>query len=196
MESPRNDALLAGGMPDVYDGPMPGGASWGSSDDPYAPPRSATLSSPRTSENDTRLASRGSRLAARFVDQFLFVLAIVAVVFGGALVEGPFGEGELPSLTIGAGVLLVGWLAFVNLRLMAYEGQTLGKKVCKVRVVQENGLPVPLGRWIGMRSIVPGILASVPVVGVVFGLINVLVIFGAERRCLHDHLAGTKVIAA
>jgi uncharacterized RDD family membrane protein YckC len=27
-----------------------------------------------------------------------------------------------------------------------------------------------------------------------YGLIDVLLIFGSERRCIHDYLAGTKVV--
>jgi hypothetical protein len=37
-------------------------------------------------------------------------------------------------------------------------------------------------------------LAQIPMIGAVVALANILFIFGKEQRCLHDRLAGTKVI--
>ena len=37
----------------------------------------------------------------------------------------------------------------------------------------------------GLIGIIPG-----------YGLVDVLFIFGAERRCLHDYIARTKVVEA
>ncbi len=45
-----------------------------------------------------------------------------------------------------------------------------------------------------MRYFLPTLISQVPFIGGIFGLVNALFIFGAERRCLHDRLAGTRVV--
>ncbi len=47
--------------------------------------------------------------------------------------------------------------------------------------------------WV-LRSLVPGLIAAIPRLGALFVLADVLSIFGEERRCLHDYIAGTKVV--
>jgi uncharacterized RDD family membrane protein YckC len=46
------------------------------------------------------------------------------------------------------------------------------------------------GRLLGMRYVVNSLLGNVPF----YTLLDVLLIFGDERRCIHDYLAGTKVV--
>jgi len=38
------------------------------------------------------------------------------------------------------------------------------------------------------------LVSQVPQVGGLIGLVDILFIFGKERRCLHDLLAGTRVV--
>jgi hypothetical protein len=45
-----------------------------------------------------------------------------------------------------------------------------------------------------MRSWLPFLLGLVPGFGSVFGLADACFIFGTERRCLHDRMAGTIVV--
>jgi hypothetical protein len=40
------------------------------------------------------------------------------------------------------------------------------------------------------------VLASIPVIGTIYGLLDVLLIFRASRRCLHDNIADTIVVTA
>ena len=66
-----------------------------------------------------------------------------------------------------------------------------------VRIVMyENGkLPGFVNGWL-LRSFVPGLIGQVPYVGGLFSLVDILCIFGEERRCIHDMIAGTKVVEA
>jgi uncharacterized RDD family membrane protein YckC len=66
-----------------------------------------------------------------------------------------------------------------------------------IRVVDAatGRLPV-LGRQLGLRYGVIWFVSLIPLVGTVVGLVDVLVIFRSDKRCLHDHLAGTKVVTA
>ncbi len=192
---PEPKGVYDGPLPDVYDGFV-------GPDNPYAAPRSRIGAGPGgPGSGDAPLAGRFSRLAARVVDQVLVMGAIFPAAIGagflGETADAGTGGGEMTLLVlVGASLLLLGWLVVTNLRLMSNEGQTVGKRMCKVRVLQVDGSPLPLGRWIGMRTVLPGAFSAVPYVGGVFGLINALAIFGVEKRCVHDHLAGSKVVVA
>ena len=66
-----------------------------------------------------------------------------------------------------------------------------------VRIVDAaTGEIVPVWKSFGLRVVVIQGIASIPVVGGLFALVDVLFIFGERRRCLHDHLAGTIVVDA
>jgi len=43
---------------------------------------------------------------------------------------------------------------------------------------------------------VPWLIEQVPLFGGLFWIVDVCLIFGEERRCLHDYIAGTKVVRA
>ncbi len=45
-----------------------------------------------------------------------------------------------------------------------------------------------------LRAIVNGMIGMVPYVGGIYGLIDSLFIFREDRRCVHDLIAGTKVV--
>jgi len=55
---------------------------------------------------------------------------------------------------------------------------------------------VGVGRSFFLRTVVPGAIAFVPYVGAVSPLVDVAFILRSDRRCLHDHLAGTIVVTA
>jgi uncharacterized RDD family membrane protein YckC len=66
-----------------------------------------------------------------------------------------------------------------------------------VRIVRasDGGDPSFL-RAVVLRNIVRHVLSAVPILGSLFALGDILAIFGQERRCLHDMIAGTKVVEA
>jgi uncharacterized RDD family membrane protein YckC len=45
-----------------------------------------------------------------------------------------------------------------------------------------------------LRIIVNGIPGALPCIGPFYSLADILCIFREDRRCLHDHIAGTKVV--
>jgi uncharacterized RDD family membrane protein YckC len=113
---------------------------------------------------------------------------------GGALAGGagaPVSTALVSLLIIP--LLLVG---AVQTYLLYRHGQTVGKKLLRVRIVCTDGGRASLTRIALLRWCVPSLLGAIPRVGPLFGLANVLLIFRADRRCLHDHVAGTKVVVA
>lgn len=158
------------------------------------------------------LASRLSRALAAIADGALGALFVVVgvlaalawgsdalmLVLGGGSVRG---GGALPIVlagAVGAGLVftLYQWMG------LATRGQTLGKRLLGIQIVDDCGAPAGFMRALLLRvwvfSIVLGaaelLLSGVlGIAGAVLGIANLLFIFGAERRCLHDYLAGTWV---
>ncbi|MEA2700447.1 MAG: hypothetical protein QOI66_4718, partial [Myxococcales bacterium] len=46
-----------------------------------------------------------------------------------------------------------------------------------------------------LRGVVNGIISAIPYLGGLYALVDALFIFRDDRRCIHDLIAGTRVIA-
>ena len=138
-----------------------------------APPR---MSPPIRQVKTTELAGLGSRLMAAVIDS----AAVVAIYLVGLLMDAP-------TLLI-LGVVGIG---IYQMYLLTTLGQTIGKKVLNIRIVKidtgENG---GFMTNVGMRLVLNGLLGFIPL----YALVDVLFIFRADRRCIHDMIAGTRVI--
>jgi uncharacterized RDD family membrane protein YckC len=142
------------------------------------------------------LASRGSRLGAHILDNvFLMGAFLPGLVPLAFLSPGSENIGPLIAALV-VFLAALGTLLGINLRLLGKYGQTLGKKVLGVRIVRLDGDRASLGRLLLLRMFVPWLLAAIPFLGYVFSLLDALFIFRDDRRCIHDHLADTKVILA
>jgi len=140
------------------------------------------------------LASRESRLVAVLVD---VVVGLVLCGPGLGIIYSSPNQQGFPW--VGLVLLIVGALVLniIQWTLLAKQGQTIGKNTMNVRIVRydDNSNPGFLSAVV-LRSMVPGLIIAIPCVGVLFTLVDILWIFGEERRCLHDCIAGTKVVEA
>lgn len=142
------------------------------------------------------LASRVSRLAAVIVDAII-MMVINLPVMAVAGVFGQIARGEQMSFAQSLLWGLFGIVVFliVNGYFLARDGQTVGKKVLGVRIVRnEDGQLQSAGKVIGLRYVLLQVIYSVPCVGSLFALVDVLFIFREDKRCIHDMIAGTKVV--
>jgi uncharacterized RDD family membrane protein YckC len=146
------------------------------------------------------LASRGSRLGAYLVDGLIAVAVICPIMyflgFWQLAVDAARSHSEVPL-----GLLLqmqaLGFLLFVVLQgyPLARDGQTWGKKGLGIKIVDMAGNKPSLARLLlryGSRLLV----SWIPVVGQWLVLIDDCAIFGAQKRCGHDYVAGTRVVRA
>jgi uncharacterized RDD family membrane protein YckC len=169
-------------------------ASYG--DSRYAPP--AANVADIASQQGVVLASRWRRLFAIWIDGFaLYVLGVVLARFGLPTVWSRVG----PSLTNFVAfnpLALIDMLLFllVNGYLLLARGQTVGKVALGVRIVRPDGSKVSAARILGLRYGVGFTANMIPVLGVLYGLIDCLMIFRKSRRCLHDEIADTIVVRA
>lgn len=157
---------------------------------PYAAPLAPVETAPSA---DFVLAGRGARLGAAILDNvFVAVIAIVAAIvipaLGGRdndMAVGVFG------LVFGLGFLAL--LGF-NLYYLHRDGQTLGKKAVGIRILRSDTSHCELWRVIVLRFLPVSLLGQIPLLGFVLFLVDSLMIFGEERRCLHDLIADTIVV--
>lgn len=160
---------------------------------PYAAP-AARLSDVATKV--LHLASRGSRFVANFLDTIFTVL-----VFGLMMVIEPiFAEmqdAEAFRITCWVVAILAGLGLIVGNCIMLHRnGQTIGKRLFNIKVVQTDGSRVALWRFIFLRYGPVALLSAIPGIGGLVSLVDALMIFGEQQRCLHDHMANTIVISA
>jgi uncharacterized RDD family membrane protein YckC len=148
-----------------------------------------------------RAATFPRRLAAAVIDASLVLVVTAAVTAGAAVVLGvPFprarelgpdllvaGILDRNPIAVGAAGLFVGIGALYHIYFGGISGQTLGKRMMRLRLIGIHGTaPGPL---VGILRFVALMLSVAPA-----GLGWLWCLFDRERRALHDHLAGTYVI--
>jgi uncharacterized RDD family membrane protein YckC len=139
------------------------------------------------------LAARSKRLGAAAID----AVAGAAALLPGALISMSAGYSD-EQLAVGGFVFVIGLLAIAGYQiyLLVRRGQSVGKKAVGVRIVDADSGEIP--HWVRLvfvRQGVPGLVSTIPYVGWLFLLLDVLFIARDDRRCIHDHLAGTIVCA-
>ncbi|MEW6412743.1 MAG: RDD family protein [Candidatus Zixiibacteriota bacterium] len=143
------------------------------------------------------LAGYGERLGGAIIDGIISMIVIFPLLFGTGIFQNIVKQGEI---TFEQQVFMfgLGWSTFLILNgyLLYKRGQTIGKAIVKTRIVDLEGRIPGFAKLFFLRYVVIGLLASIPMLGTLVSLADVLFIFGKHRRCLHDHLAGTVVVDA
>ena len=140
------------------------------------------------------LASRWSRLFAALIDG---VLAIV-ITFPIMLYYGFWDKtmaGEEIGIEFNIFMALLSFVMFMILHgyLLKTKGQTIGKLALGIKIVTlDNKLPL-FSDLILKRYVPVWIVQSIPFINIL-SLVDILFIFRADKRCIHDHIAGTKVV--
>ncbi len=174
-----------------------------SSLNPYSPPRADADAVSPAEHGDASLmdAERGSRLGAAILD----LLLVLAGAVPGLLIAFA-GRGSLEMVVL-AEVRILLPLHLYQWYLISTTGQTLGKKWLRIRIVKLDGTPVSFVSGVLLRNWLPYLMVqglaallrtqdlSTNLASLV-SLVDVLWIFGGASRCVHDHLAGTRVVRA
>lgn len=159
------------------------------------------------------LAGVGSRLGAALINAVFYFIAIMpgSVAFARQLLaDNPdMARGVMPDLAVieaaqaeHAGMIAGGLLGAMLLQciLIVWRGQNLGKLLTGARVVRTSGEPAGFLRGVLLRYVIPVgfffLFGLVPFGGFLFLLVDFCFIFREDRRCLHDLMAGTKVVRA
>lgn len=164
---------------------------------PYAPPL-AVVEDVVDPFAGIQLADRGTRLGAALLDGLIFGLMVylpfvLSFTFGmSASAGGPRFNASWGwiGLIVG-GIGFIVWM-FFTVKFLGENGQSIGKKACKIKMLRTDGSEVSISRVIIGRNVINTILGIIPL----YGIIDVLFIFGNARRCVHDYIADTIVIKA
>ena len=167
------------------------------SPNPYAPPQAQEPTRGERFEPSAPLASLGKRLLGAGLD------AIFAVVLGSVLSRGvAAATGEERTLVMQEAWMLAPMM--VQWALIASRGQTVAKIFLRMRIVRMSGAKVDFLHGVVLRAwpvlaiqLGPTFLSPPlrPLTGLLY-FVDVLFIFGAAHRCLHDRIAGTQVVDA
>lgn len=160
--------------------------------DPYKPPQSELDT--EVSEG-LKLASRGTRLLGAFLDGIFTGIPMIGLAFYLGIYDNMTPEGALPfKYQLLASLFGIGFFMLVNGYLIYKRGQTVGKMICRTRVVTLEGKQVSGNTYVFLRLLPIWVASQIPVMGGVVGLVDALLIFRKERNCLHDDIAKTRVI--
>jgi uncharacterized RDD family membrane protein YckC len=184
----------AGASAPVFRQPIPAMAGAGGAtgaENPYATPQSFASRQSSVIESSDLLASRGARLAASMIDGIAVLGLLVPALAGMFFLDADSAAATAGGLGVFVSVVAVLAFCVYQITMLVREGQTLGKKTMHIRIVNYDDGLVPSGtKLLVMRYFVNSALGNIPF----YTIVDLLFIFGNERRCIHDYLAGTKVV--
>lgn len=144
---------------------------------------------------DEPLASRSRRLLGALIDGLALGLLFTALIFATGTASQLLASGERPTLMQITAWMLAGEILFLCLHgwLLFKHQQTLGKWLLDMKIVGMEQDPVPFARLLLLRYLPFHLLGQLPLLGMLV-VLDPLLIFRRDRRCIHDWLAGTRVI--
>ncbi|MBN2573882.1 MAG: RDD family protein [Deltaproteobacteria bacterium] len=182
--------------------------------DPYAPPGSDVNAGMAAGFGEAPpLAERGTRLLAVSIDSLILCIPVVPMLGIGAYVgwrtaaqyrNQPFPAEaiimpQVEGMALFAGAMGIGFLCMLGIMvyqwvLISQTGQTIGKRATGIRIERIDGSPVNFGTGVVLRNWVMKLIGALPYLGVAIQIVDCLFIFREDRRCIHDHIAGTRVV--
>lgn len=145
-------------------------------------------------DGELELAGIGHRFGAFVIDAAISAIIILSAAYATGTLNFVLDSEDSPSG--GAEISALAFALFVILQsyLLKKFGQTIGKKIVGIRIVDQEGKLPGLRTLLYRRYLPIYLLDAVPVVGGILVIADFLFIFRADRRCLHDMLAGTRVV--
>lgn len=154
----------------------------------YRPDESMVVATPELVAFSYELGGVGSRFIAALLDllvalAIVFLIGLLAIALSGAT----------GSVTVGLLIFVLGSFAMVYgyfwAQEAAFNGQTLGKRAARLRVVGENGEPVTFSQA-GIRNLI----RFVDFLPLWYGIGLVTLFINGRGRRLGDLAAGTVVV--
>ena len=151
------------------------------------------------------LAGLSRRLAAATIDGLIYFFCLIPyLTLANELMTSRLASGEAISLEMMYNVsvealpkslpyLLL--LAVVQTALLCRRSQSIGKYFLGLQIVTvQDELPAGPVRAYLLRGLLIWIIEQIPLAGKLFWLVDSFFIFREDQRCLHDLIAGTKVV--
>jgi uncharacterized RDD family membrane protein YckC len=151
------------------------------------------------------LAGLSRRLSAAMIDGLIYFFCLIPyLTTANELMSGRLAGGETISFEMMFNVstealpqslpyLLA--LAAVQTALLCRRSQSIGKYFIGLQIVTVQGnLPAGPVRAYLLRGLLIWAIEQIPLAGKLFWLVDSFMIFREDQRCLHDLIAGTKVV--
>jgi uncharacterized RDD family membrane protein YckC len=160
---------------------------------------------PQSGLPGTEYASIGARIGAYIIDHLVVTVGVLPglilyligtfglVATSSNSSDGPGAAGGIAIVVIflGFALMAIGGLAVAlyNINKLGKTGQTIGKKVMKIKVVTPTGEPLGFGKAF-LRELVKGLAGSFCFILLLWPM------WDAEKQSLGDKVAGTHVYPA
>ena len=155
-------------------------------------PRQVTIVTPENIRIEYELAGLGSRAGAALFDVLLqgLGLAFIGIIFLVMHINTPTLALDWVTALLGIAVFIISWGYYVYFETV-WNGQTPGKRYCRLRTIREGGLPIDIS-CAAIRNLVR-VVDLLPVltpylIGAIFAL------FSNKNKRLGDFAAGTLVV--
>ena len=153
------------------------------------------------SASSNAIASPKLRLYAFLLDALPFVVMVLILAGLTYLLDnGNMGNIEQnPFIYLFAIIVL--FIGIINIMLIIYRGQTLGKHWLNIAIVKDDtGVKIGFWRYTLLREFIGRnlVIGYIPLIQIIvypfYFIIDHAMIFGEDRKTIHDMIAGTKVI--
>lgn len=160
--------------------------------DPYQPPAAELRAPVQLGPEGESVASREARLGAAIIDSLIIMALVVPLQWFMGMYENPASNTMLKTAGIGGAGFL--FTLLIQGYFLATRAQSIGKIALKIKIVTLDGKNADIMRILFMRLLPVTIASMVPIVGGLLSLADALFIFREDQRCIHDHIAGTRVV--
>lgn len=148
----------------------------------------------KTNTDTNVLASRWARLFASLIDTFITLAIIIPLM----IYYGVFDRAESGALSFSDTLKLgfAGVILFLGLHsyLLSKYGQTIGKMLLKIKIVDLQGNKPEFFQIILKRYLPIWVITQIPLIGQLLSCLDVLFVFRKDKRCIHDLIASTRVV--
>jgi uncharacterized RDD family membrane protein YckC len=164
---------------------------------PYQPPAHDEFPFQDADAPKSRLATRGQRFGAAWIDGMISIVILLPAEWKAGMFDGypRHMKAQTPGVT--ALWALFGFVVWFILHsyFLIRNAQTIGKRLVGIRIEDfATGKRAEFSKLVFLRYLPLNLVSVIPKVGVVFPLIDALLIFRRDHRCVHDHIAGTVVV--
>ncbi len=151
-------------------------------------------------DDEVKLASRWLRFFAYIIDIIIIQLIAFFLIFwafGISYISFIYSKIEndtnLDYYMFLFGLLGIVILVILNIKLLFSRGQTIGKYILKIKIVNEY-YELPNKKTLLIRYLVY-FISIIPLIGGIFYFIDsIFIFFNKQKQCLHDLAAKTYVI--
>lgn len=174
-------------------------------DDDFDQPRRRNRRSRRGRGKSGRLAGLGQRFLARLIDNVIYMVMLLpgAVMIVLSMPDNPNQDPtdeQMGVIIVGGLIVLLGAIVYFGLfiYLQATRSQSPGKYIMQIQIWDYNeDAPASLVQTWLIRSLAMGAMVGALnccYLGWLLALVDICMIFGDERRCMHDMMANTYVV--